>query len=94
VPERLWTLSPTTFSGGEQQRVNIARGFAHLFPAMLLDEPTASLDATNRAVVLALIAEAKARGAAIVGIFHDAEARAQVCDREVDVSGFAPERAA
>ncbi|MGR3376981.1 phosphonate C-P lyase system protein PhnL [Salipiger abyssi] len=93
VPERLWTLSPTTFSGGEQQRVNIARGFAHLFPAMLLDEPTASLDATNRAVVLALIAEAKARGAAIVGIFHDAEARAQVCDREVDVSGFAPERA-
>ncbi|MBN9887362.1 phosphonate C-P lyase system protein PhnL [Salipiger abyssi] len=94
VPERLWTLSPTTFSGGEQQRVNIARGFAHLFPAMLLDEPTASLDATNRAVVLALIAEAKARGAAIVGIFHDAEARAQVCDREVDVSGFAPAQAA
>ena len=94
VPERLWSLSPTTFSGGEQQRVNIARGFAHEFPAMLLDEPTASLDATNRAVVLGLIAEAKARGAAIVGIFHDAEARAQVCDREIDVSGFTPERAA
>ena len=94
VPERLWALSPTTFSGGEQQRVNIARGFAHDFPAMLLDEPTASLDATNRAVVLGLIAEAKARGAAIVGIFHDAEARAQVCDREIDVSGFTPERAA
>ena len=94
VPERLWSLSPTTFSGGEQQRVNIARGFAHDFPAMLLDEPTASLDATNRAVVLGLIAEAKARGAAIVGIFHDAEARAQVCDREIDVSGFTPERAA
>ena len=94
VPERLWSLSPTTFSGGEQQRVNIARGFAHDFPAMLLDEPTASLDATNRAVVLGLIEEAKARGAAIVGIFHDAEARAQVCDREIDVSGFTPERAA
>ncbi len=94
VPERLWSLSPTTFSGGEQQRVNIARGFAHEFPAMLLDEPTASLDATNRAVVLGLIEEAKARGAAIVGIFHDAEARAQVCDREIDVSGFTPERAA
>ncbi|MBR9892513.1 phosphonate C-P lyase system protein PhnL [bacterium] len=94
VPERLWSLSPTTFSGGEQQRVNIARGFAHKFPAMLLDEPTASLDATNRAVVLGLIEEAKARGAAIVGIFHDAEARAQVCDREIDVSDFTPERAA
>ena len=94
VPERLWSLSPTTFSGGEQQRVNIARGFAHEFPAMLLDEPTASLDATNRAVVLGLIEEAKARGAAIVGIFHDAEARAQVCDREINVSGFTPERAA
>ncbi len=94
IPERLWSLSPTTFSGGEQQRVNIARGFAHGFPALLLDEPTASLDATNRAVVLALIEEAKARGAAIIGIFHDAEARERVCDREIDVSGFTPARAA
>ena len=88
IPERLWPLSPTTFSGGEQQRVNIARGFVHAWPAMLLDEPTASLDAGNRAVVLALIAEAKARGAAILGIFHDEAARAQVCDRVVDVTGF------
>lgn len=94
IPERLWSLSPTTFSGGEQQRVNIARGFAHGFPALLLDEPTASLDATNRAVVLDLIEEAKARGAAIIGIFHDAEARERVCDREIDVSGFTPARAA
>jgi alpha-D-ribose 1-methylphosphonate 5-triphosphate synthase subunit PhnL len=90
IPERLWPLSPTTFSGGEQQRVNIARGFAHPYPALLLDEPTASLDATNRAVVLALIAEAKARGAAILGIFHDEGARAQVCDRLVDVTAFTP----
>lgn len=94
IPERLWSLSPTTFSGGEQQRVNIARGFAHPYPALLLDEPTASLDAENRAVVLDLIAEAKARGAAIVGIFHDIEARARVCDRVVDVSGFTPGAAA
>jgi alpha-D-ribose 1-methylphosphonate 5-triphosphate synthase subunit PhnL len=94
VPRALWSLSPTTFSGGEQQRVNIARGFVHPFPALLLDEPTASLDATNRAVVLDLILEAKARGAAILGIFHDAAARAAVCDREVDVSAFAPRRAA
>ena len=90
VPERLWSLSPMTFSGGEQQRVNLARGFAHPFPALLLDEPTASLDPVNRTVVLDLILEAKARGAAILGIFHDAAARAQVCDREVDVSAFAP----
>ncbi|SDN61554.1 alpha-D-ribose 1-methylphosphonate 5-triphosphate synthase subunit PhnL [Lutimaribacter pacificus] len=94
IPERLWSLSPTTFSGGEQQRVNIARGFAHAYPAMLLDEPTASLDAANREVVLGLIAEAKARGAAIVGIFHDEAARDRVCDREIDVSRFSPARAA
>ncbi|WP_371038111.1 phosphonate C-P lyase system protein PhnL [Rhodosalinus sp. FB01] len=93
LPQRLWGLSPTTFSGGEQQRVNIARGFAHPYPALLLDEPTASLDARNRAVVLAMIDEAKARGAAILGIFHDAGARAQVADREVDVSAFTPEAA-
>ncbi|MEM6942078.1 MAG: phosphonate C-P lyase system protein PhnL [Pseudomonadota bacterium] len=90
IPQRLWSLSPTTFSGGEQQRVNIARGFAHAYPAMLLDEPTASLDATNREVVLSLIEEAKIRGAAIIGIFHDEAARARVCDREIDVSAFTP----
>ncbi len=94
IPEALWALSPTTFSGGEQQRVNIARGFAHPYPALLLDEPTASLDATNRATVLALIDEAKARGAAIIGIFHDEDARARVADREVDVSAFTPAREA
>ncbi|WP_226782821.1 phosphonate C-P lyase system protein PhnL [Oceaniglobus trochenteri] len=94
IPERLWSLSPTTFSGGEQQRVNIARGFAHEYPALLLDEPTASLDAANREVVLSLIEEAKARGAAIVGIFHDEAARDRVCDRQVDVSAFTPGLAA
>ena len=90
IPERLWSLSPTTFSGGEQQRVNIARGFAYAYPALLVDEPTASLDAANREVVLTLIAEAKARGAAILGIFHDEGARSSVCDRLVDVTGFTP----
>ncbi len=93
IPKRLWPLSPTTFSGGEQQRVNIARGFAHAYPALLLDEPTASLDAGNREVVLDLIEEAKARGAAILGIFHDEAARARVCDRLVDVRDFAVQAA-
>lgn len=90
IPTPLWSLSPTTFSGGEKQRVNIARGFAHAYPAMLLDEPTASLDATNRDVVLELIETAKARGAAIMGIFHDEAARTRLCDREIDMSAFAP----
>ena len=94
IPERLWELSPTTFSGGEQQRVNIARGFAHSYPALLLDEPTASLDAQNRETVLSLIEEAKHGGAAIVGIFHDLEARLRVADRQVDVSAFTPGPAA
>lgn len=94
IPERLWELSPTTFSGGEQQRVNIARGFAHTYPALLLDEPTASLDAQNRETVMTLIEEAKAGGAAIVGIFHDVEARQRVADREIDVTAFTPRQAA
>ncbi len=94
IPEPLWSLSPTTFSGGEQQRVNIARGFAHSYPALLLDEPTASLDATNREIVLGLIEEAKANGTAIVGIFHDEAARERVCDREIDVTGLSPLAAA
>ena len=94
IPERLWSLSPTTFSGGEQQRVNIARGFAYPYPALLLDEPTASLDPANRETVLCMVEEAKARGTAIIGIFHDADARARLCNREVDVTRYTPGLAA
>lgn len=93
IPERLWDLSPTTFSGGEQQRVNLARGFAFAYPALLLDEPTASLDATNREIVLTMIEEAKARGTAIIGIFHDEAARDRLCDRVIDVTRFTPQAA-
>ncbi len=78
---RLQGLPPATFSGGEQQRVNVARGFIGDHPILLLDEPTAALDAENRAVVIELIREAKGRGTALVGIFHDAEVRAAVADR-------------
>ncbi|MEM7671418.1 MAG: phosphonate C-P lyase system protein PhnL [Pseudomonadota bacterium] len=88
IPETLWSLSPLTFSGGEQQRVNIARGFAHEYPALLLDEPTASLDGRNRDTVMELIEDAKTRGAAIIGIFHDTTARERVADREIDVGAF------
>lgn len=90
LPERLWNLPPSTFSGGEQQRVNIARGFITHHPVLLLDEPTASLDAANRAVVVAMIAQKKADGVAMLGIFHDEEVRAAVADRIVDVTAFAP----
>ena len=86
VPERLWHLAPSTFSGGEQQRVNIARGFMVAWPVLLLDEPTASLDETNRAVVVELMQEAKAGGAAMVGIFHDAEVRQAIGDKQFNVS--------
>jgi alpha-D-ribose 1-methylphosphonate 5-triphosphate synthase subunit PhnL len=85
IPERLWHLAPATFSGGEQQRINIARGFITPYPILLLDEPTASLDAANRQAVISLIREAKARKAAIVGIFHDAEVRDAVADRLFDL---------
>ncbi|GKX34426.1 MAG: phosphonate C-P lyase system protein PhnL [Rhizobiaceae bacterium MnEN-MB40S] len=88
LPERLWSLPPATFSGGEQQRVNIARGFITSHPVLLLDEPTASLDAANRAVVIDLIRDKKEEGAALLGIFHDAEVRAAVADRTIDVSEF------
>jgi alpha-D-ribose 1-methylphosphonate 5-triphosphate synthase subunit PhnL len=88
IPERLWSLAPATFSGGEQQRVNIAHGFILPYPILLLDEPTASLDAANRATVVELIREAKARGAAIVGIFHDDEVRSAVADRLFEVQAW------
>lgn len=89
VPERLWSLPPSTFSGGEQQRVNIARGFIADHPILLLDEPTASLDARNRAAVVELIDTKKADGTAIVGIFHDDDVRERVATRIVDVTTFA-----
>ena len=89
IPERLWKLPPSTFSGGEQQRVNIARGFISDLPILLLDEPTASLDAVNRAVVVELVAEKKRAGVAMVAIVHDDDVRHQIADRLVDVTSFA-----
>lgn len=89
VPRRLWALPPATFSGGEQQRVNIARGLAHPYSLLLLDEPTASLDADNREAVIAVIEEARSGGAAILGIFHDQRVRDRLADRTIDVDDFA-----
>jgi len=89
VPERLWSLPPATFSGGEQQRINLARGLLPKHPILLLDEPTASLDADNRAVVVDIVRERKRQGAAIVAIVHDDDVRAAIADVCVDVTQFA-----
>lgn len=94
LPRDLWQLPPATFSGGEQQRVNIARGFITHHRILLLDEPTASLDAANRAVVVEMIRAKKAAGVALLGIFHDEEVREAVADRVLDVSQFSPRKVA
>jgi len=94
LPRELWQLPPATFSGGEQQRINIARGFITDHTILLLDEPTASLDAKNRAVVVEMIAAKKQGGTALLGIFHDEEVRDAVADRIIDVSAFSPRKAA
>ena len=78
IPESLWDLPPATFSGGEQQRVNIARTLIQDYPVLLLDEPTASLDEKNRDAVIELINEARNQGTAVVGIFHDKYVRENV----------------
>jgi alpha-D-ribose 1-methylphosphonate 5-triphosphate synthase subunit PhnL len=89
ISERLWELPPATFSGGEQQRVNIARGFIPDLPILLLDEPTASLDAANRAVVVDMISAKKKQGTAIVAIAHDDDVRKKIADKIVDIQQFA-----
>ncbi|MBC2772549.1 phosphonate C-P lyase system protein PhnL [Rhizobium sp. AQ_MP] len=94
LPRDLWQLPPSTFSGGEQQRVNIARGFITDHAVLLLDEPTASLDAANRAVVVSMIRAKKDAGVALLGIFHDEEVREAVADRILDVMQFSPRKVA
>lgn len=88
IPERLWSLPPATFSGGEQQRINIARSLIKPRPLLLLDEPTASLDKANTQTVIELIAEARSRGAALLGIFHDGAVAEAVATRRVPVASF------
>jgi alpha-D-ribose 1-methylphosphonate 5-triphosphate synthase subunit PhnL len=93
IGARLHNLPPATFSGGEQQRVNLARAFICHWPILLLDEPTASLDAGNRDVVIGLINDAKAEGSAVIGIFHDPAVRDAVTDRQIQFHLHAMETA-
>ncbi|MCX7199039.1 MAG: phosphonate C-P lyase system protein PhnL [Proteobacteria bacterium] len=90
IPQRLWHVAPAAFSGGEQQRINLARSFVRDWPVLLLDEPTASLDAGNSATVVALINEVRKRGTTVIGIFHDARIREQVATRVLDMGCFQP----
>lgn len=87
IPENLWHLSATTFSGGEQQRINIARSFIAPFPVMLLDEPTASLDKKNRRVVMELLEEAQSDGTCIISIFHDESDQKLLAGRTIELAG-------
>ncbi len=86
IPRRLWGLAPATFSGGEQQRVNLARCLVVDYPVLLLDEPTASLDSDNREAAIELIREAKSKGTAMLGIFHDRETRDALGDRVLNLA--------
>jgi alpha-D-ribose 1-methylphosphonate 5-triphosphate synthase subunit PhnL len=86
IPDHLLSLSPLTFSGGEQQRVNIARAVAAPRPLMLFDEPTASLDPVNRATVLGMIADLREAGTAVLGIFHDPADRKTLAARDISIT--------
>lgn len=90
IGRELWQLPPATFSGGEQQRINVARNLIKPRALVLLDEPTASLDATNTRVVIELIDEARARGAAIIGVFHDPFVSDALATRRIHVERFRP----
>jgi len=83
VPAHLWHVAPATFSGGEQQRVNLARGLIRPCRLLLLDEPTASLDPVSRQCAIELLREIKTQGTAMLAIFHDPTLVAALADGEV-----------
>ncbi|MCV6593924.1 MAG: ATP-binding cassette domain-containing protein [Silicimonas sp.] len=86
VKPDLWAAYPTTFSGGEQQKVNLARALILPQRLLLLDEPTASLDAGARAALVQRLAELKAGGTAMIGVFHHPGDVAQLIDTEIDLT--------
>ena len=78
----LWNSYPSTFSGGEKLRLNIARAMAKRPRLLLLDEPTASLDEASKKKVKVLIEKLMEEGATILGIFHDLKFMRSLCHRE------------
>jgi alpha-D-ribose 1-methylphosphonate 5-triphosphate synthase subunit PhnL len=90
IPSRLWHLPPATFSGGEQQRINLAKSLINPKPILLLDEPSASLDQANTDIVIELINEARQHGTAILGIFHDTDVKKALTTRTISMHDFQP----
>ncbi|MBV5338191.1 MAG: ATP-binding cassette domain-containing protein [Deltaproteobacteria bacterium] len=80
IPEHLFDAYPATFSGGEQQRINIAHAVSWKPRLLLLDEPTASLDSGSVELVLDILRELRREGTTMIGIFHDTELMASVTD--------------
>jgi alpha-D-ribose 1-methylphosphonate 5-triphosphate synthase subunit PhnL len=87
VPESLWDAYPATFSGGERQRVNLARAVAPRPRLLLLDEPTSALDPGTRAAAVDLLREYLDDGTTVVGVFHDAEVIEALADRVLVLDG-------
>lgn len=85
IKKELFDVSPLTFSGGEQQRVNIAKGIIAPKSVLLLDEPTASLDKSNTMKVIEKLLKIKDDGVAMVGIFHDMDAMRAISDKVFDI---------
>lgn len=86
IPERLWAVPPATFSGGEKQRVNLARGLIAKPRLLLLDEPTASLDPATTDRVVEMIHAMKAEGTAMLAIFHHPDLVERLADNVVTLT--------
>jgi alpha-D-ribose 1-methylphosphonate 5-triphosphate synthase subunit PhnL len=85
IPQSLWKAYPATFSGGEQQRINLARAFIVRPKLLILDEPTASLDGKTKETVISLLKEMKQEGTMMIGVFHDTEVMEKIADRILDL---------
>ena len=81
INQALWDAYPSTFSGGEQQRINLARTLITEPRLLLLDEPTASLDIVTRQIVIRVLKDSKAAGATMIGVFHDLDVMGRLVDR-------------
>lgn len=86
LKHELWNTYPTTFSGGEQQKVNLARALIRPNHLLLLDEPTASLDTTARLALADRLDELKAQGVGILGVFHHPEDVGELVDSKVEIA--------